>query len=112
MDPMRQARYLILNANRVCGLAFWTLVSGTMPQQHQLANVNVRLVPGKQSQTQFDWILRRMEIEAAAAGAIVVRVVTREDEPFHRANLARHGHRIDRISRSWPLNLGLERGRL
>jgi len=112
VDPKRQARYLILNEKRACGLAFWTLVSGPMPQQPQLANVNVRLVPEQQSQTEFDWILRRMEIEVAAAGAIIVRVVTREDEPFHRANLARHGYLIDRISRSWQLNLVLERGRL
>ena len=53
-----------------------------------------------------------MEIEASAAGAIIVRAVTREDEPFHRTNLARHGYLTDRVSRSWQLNLVLERGRL
>jgi len=111
-DPTRQARYLVLNEKRVCGLAFWTLVSGPMAQHPRLANVNVRLAPEQQSQAEFDWILRRMEIEASAAGAIIVRAVTREDEPFHRTNLARHGYLTDRVSRSWQLNLVLERGRL
>jgi hypothetical protein len=53
-----------------------------------------------------------MEIEAASAGARIARVVTREDEPFHRQNLEGNGYIVDRISRSWTLNLIVQRQRL
>ena len=111
-DPTRQARYLVLGRGRVSGLAFWTLAGKPKHQEPQLANVNVRLVPERQSENDFNSILLRMETEAASAGAATARAVTREDEPFHRTSLARSGYLVDRISRSWQLDLVLGRERL
>jgi GNAT superfamily N-acetyltransferase len=111
-DPGRQSRYLVLDGERVGGLAFWALEREATENEVHLANVNVRLVPERQSEDEFDWILRRMETESASAGARIARAVTREDEPFHRRNLTRNGYHVDRISRSWTLNLVTQRQRL
>jgi GNAT superfamily N-acetyltransferase len=108
-EPGRQARYLVLEGQSVKGLAFWTLEGRPSAEESQLANVNVRLVPAGQSDGEFDWILQQMEAESAAAGARIARAVTREDEPFHRRHLQDHGYAIDRISRSWKLDLVLQR---
>ena len=111
-EPGRQSRYLVLDGDHVSGLAFWTLAGDATEKEPRLANVNVRLVPERQSQNEFEWILRQMEMEAASAGARIARVVTREDEPFHRRNLEDNGYIVDRMSRSWTLNLVVQRQRL
>jgi GNAT superfamily N-acetyltransferase len=111
-DPTRQARYLVRSRGSVSGLAFWTLAGEPKHHERQLANVNVRLVPERQSDDDFNSILLLMESEAASAGAAAARAVTREDEPFHRTSLERNGYLVDRISRSWQLDLVLGRERL
>lgn len=111
-DPRSQARYLVRSRGSVSGLAFWTLAGEPKHQEPQLANVNVRLVPERQSESEFHSILLRMESEAASAGAATARAVTREDEPFHRTSLERNGYVVDRISRSWQLDLVSGRERL
>jgi RimJ/RimL family protein N-acetyltransferase len=103
--PQDQARYLIVDEGSVCGLAFWSLVEGVDLGQLRLANVNVRMTPSNESNESFGWIMKRMEREARQAGAGVARAVTREDEPFHRSMLLRQGYSVDRVSRSWRLDL-------
>jgi len=110
--PGRQSRYLVLDGEQVGGLAFWALAGDAGGDEPHLANVNVRLVPERQSEGDFKRILRQMEAESAAAGARIARAVTREDEQFHRRNLVGNGYHVDRISRSWKLDLVSERKRL
>lgn len=103
--PTRQARYLIVDKDAVCGLAFWSCPERWEAGLPQVANVNVRMTPSNQFDDAFGWILRRMERGASSAGAALARAVTREDEPFHRAMLKRQGYAIDRTFRSWRLDL-------
>jgi RimJ/RimL family protein N-acetyltransferase len=103
--PRDQARHLIVDGDRVCGLAFWSRPESWESGQPRLAYVNVRMTSSNQSEEDFGWILSRMEQEALGAGANLARAVTREDEPFHRRMLERHGYLVDRLSRSWCLDL-------
>jgi hypothetical protein len=103
--PKNQARYLIVDASSVVGLAFWARPGIWVDGEPRLANVNVRMTKGHESNEVFGWILRGMEDAARAAGADLARAVTREDEPFHRRELKQHGYDVDRISRTWQLDL-------
>ena len=103
--PGHQARYLIVAGDAVCGLAFWSRPETWEADQPRLANVNVRMTSSNQSDEAFASILYRMEVGALRAGATSARAVTREDEPFHRRLLERHGYLVDRLSRSWRLDL-------
>ena len=103
--PTRQARYLIVASDAICGFAFWSCPEEWDSDSPRLANVNVRMAPPNQFEDAFGWILRRMERGALRAGANLARAVAREDEPFHLAMLERHGYSIDRTFRSWCLDL-------
>jgi hypothetical protein len=103
--PQDQARHLIFDGDSVCGLAFWSRPETWEPGQPRLAYVNVRMTPSNESDEDFGWILKKMERAALSAGANLARAVTREDEPFHRRMLGSHGYLVDRLSRSWRLDL-------
>jgi GNAT superfamily N-acetyltransferase len=74
--------------------------------------VNVRLIPSSESEADFAWILKSMEAGVIRADANVARAVTREDEPFHRAMLEANGYKVDRLSRSWIIDLAKHGSRL
>jgi RimJ/RimL family protein N-acetyltransferase len=103
--PQEQSRHLIVDADGVCGLAFWSRPETWESGQPRLANVNVRMIPSKESPEDFAWILKTMEHGALNTGANMARAVAREDEPFHRRMWERHGYLVDRLSRSWRLDL-------
>lgn len=110
--PEAQARYIVFDHDAICGLAFWSCPQISESDGPRMANVNVRLTPPNQSEEEFAWILKAMEEGAEGAQANVARAVTREDEPFHRAMLERHGYSVDRVSQSWSLDLVRHQARL
>jgi len=110
--PDDQRRYLIVDADRVMGIAFWNKPGMWILGEPRLANVNVRLVPTRQLAMGFARLLAQMEDEAREAGADLARAVTREDETFHPEMLGRAGYRVDRVSRAWELDLVAERRKI
>jgi GNAT superfamily N-acetyltransferase len=103
--PRNQGRYLVVDEAEVCGLAFWSRPAAWVKGQPRLATLNVRMTPKRQSEAEFASILTFMEEQAKSSGAQVLRAVTREDEPFHRKQLERLGYFVDRLTRSWRLDL-------
>ena len=103
--PQNQGRYLILEGGQTCGYAFWTRPADWAAGPVKAANVNVRMIPSRQSAQDFAWILTQMETAAKSSGADVALAVAREEDDFHPGALAACGYRVDRLSRSWRLNL-------
>lgn len=110
--PQNQGRFLIVDGRRTCGIAFWTRPADWAAGPVNVANVNVRMVPSRESAPDFARILAEMEEAAQASGADLARAVAREDEEFHPHELNACGYRVDRTSRSWSLDLGLRGGEL
>ena len=110
--PQNQGRFLVVEGTRTCGLAFWTRPADWAGGPVNVASVNVRMVPGRESALDFARILAEMEDAARASGADLARAVAREDEEFHPRELVACGYRVDRTSRSWVLDLGVQGGEL
>ena len=110
--PQNQGRFLILDGNRACGIAFWTRPADWAAGPVNVATVNVRMIPDGESATDFARILAEMEAAAKASGADLARAVAREDEVFHPRELKACGYSVDRTSRSWSLDLPSRAGDL